>query len=103
MKKDKKYIFVGIAFMLLSILTGCGSGQYGSTNDDNVLITEAQAREIALAQVPGATAENIVEWAWDNDLGRMKYECEILYHNQEYDFEIDAIDGSILGWSVETY
>lgn len=103
MKNDKKYLLVGIAFTLLFVLTGCGSGTYGSTNDGNVLITEARAREIALEQVPGSTAEDIVEWDKDNDRGNIKYECEILYQGQEYDFEIDAADGSILGWSVETY
>lgn len=96
----RKKIFVGIALGWLLLTTGCGSGNYD--NDQNAQITEVKALEIALEQVPGATVENIVEWDRDNDRGRLKYECEILYQNQEYDFEIDATDGSILGWSVET-
>ena len=103
MKNNRKKLFSGLTFALLLTLTACGSGEYGSTSDGNVQITEAKARQIALEQVPGATIEDIVEWDKDNDRGKIKYECEIHYQNQVYDFEIDAADGSIMGWSVETY
>ena len=98
MKNIRKYLLIGTSILLLLFVTGCGTNNSG----DNVAnITEARAKEIALGQVPGATAENIVEWDRDNDRGVVQYDCEIVFQNQRYDFEIDATDGSILGWSVE--
>lgn len=96
-----KKLLVGITLGWMLLMTGCGSGDYGNSEESSTQITEVKAMEIALEQVPGATIEDIVEWDRDNDRGIMKYDCEILYQNQQYDFEIDANDGSILGWSVE--
>lgn len=98
----RKKLFMGITIGWMLLMTSCGSGDYENAKDNNRQITEVKAMELALEQVPGATIEDIVEWDTDNDRGKIKYECEILYQNQQYDFEIDATDGSILGWSVET-
>ncbi|MDO4553391.1 MAG: PepSY domain-containing protein [Bacillota bacterium] len=65
-------------------------------------ITEARAKELALAQVPGATASNIVEFKADYDDGRMEYEGTIVYNNMEYEFEIDAYSGAFRSWEVES-
>lgn len=99
----KKKLLVVITLGWTLLMTGCGSGNFGNSRNNDVQMTEVKAMEIALEQVPGATLEDVTEWDMENDRGRIKYECEILYEGQKYDFEIDATDGSILGWSVETY
>lgn len=64
-------------------------------------IGEAKAKEIALAKVPGATNNNIrIKKDYDN--GRLIYEGDIIYNTMEYEFEIDASNGTIIEWSSES-
>lgn len=65
-------------------------------------ITEAKAKEIALSQVPGATADDIWEFETDYDDGRLEYEGKIYYDHMEYEFEIDGYSGAIRNWEVES-
>lgn len=67
-----------------------------SQNPTNTIITEEDARKIALEQVSGATDEHIREFDRDYDDGRLKYEVEIFFEDKEYTFDIDAKDGTIL-------
>ena len=67
-----------------------------SQNPTNTIITEDDAKKIALEQVPGAAEEHIREFDRDYDDGRLKYEVEIFFEDKEYDFDIDAKDGTIL-------
>ncbi len=64
-------------------------------------ISQDKAREIALAQVPGATAKNMTKLTLDRDDGRLIYEIEIKYNGMEYDFEINAADGVILDMDMD--
>lgn len=64
-------------------------------------ITEDKAKEIALAKVPGATAENIREFKKELDDGREEYDGKIVYNNMEYEFEIDARTGEIIKWETD--
>ena len=64
-------------------------------------ITDAKAKEIALAKVPGAKEGDIREFEKERDDGKDKYEGKIYYENQEYEFEIDARSGEIIKWEVE--
>ncbi|MBC8546644.1 PepSY domain-containing protein [Clostridiaceae bacterium NSJ-31] len=64
-------------------------------------ISEQKAKELALSQVPGATANDILEFEVDHDDGRMEYEGKILYDGMEYEFEIDAYSGAIRSWEAE--
>ncbi|MCD8100374.1 MAG: PepSY domain-containing protein [Oscillospiraceae bacterium] len=66
------------------------------------IITEARAKEIALAQVAGATAANIREFELDRDDGQVQYEGKIIYNGMEYEFEIDAYSGAIRSWDAES-
>ncbi len=66
------------------------------------LITEARAKEIALAQVAGATAADIREFELDRDDGQVQYEGKIIYNGMEYEFEIDAYSGAIRSWDAES-
>lgn len=63
--------------------------------------TEAEARSIALAKVPGAKASDCSLWL-DNDDGRLIYEGKIIFNQMEYEFEIDAYSGTILEWEAES-
>lgn len=67
----------------------------------NTIISEEDARKIALEQVAGATDEHILEFDRDYDDGRVKFEIEIFFENKEYTFDIDAKDGTILGREVD--
>ena len=73
-----------------------------SGSQSGAAISEARARELALAQVPGASESNIRKVELDRDDGRLEYEVEIVYNHMEYDFEIDASTGAILSRDVES-
>lgn len=68
-----------------------------STSDK--VIGEDKAKEIVLKKVPGAT---ITEFKLDEDDGRLVYEGEAYLNQTEYDFEINAVDGTVLKWESET-
>lgn len=63
--------------------------------------TEAEVQAIALAKVPGATA-NDIRMTLDRDDGKLRYEGKIIYDGMEYEFEIDAYSGAILEWDAES-
>ncbi|HJC57799.1 MAG TPA: PepSY domain-containing protein [Candidatus Eisenbergiella intestinipullorum] len=73
-----------------------GASGTQSSGSQGVSISEADAKSLALAQVPGATEENITKFGQDRDDGRTVYEIEILYDFAEYDIEIDANTGEIV-------
>lgn len=64
-------------------------------------LTAAEAKALALAQVPGATEADIREFSTDRDDGRLEYEGEIVYSGSKYEFEIDGYSGTIRSWEVE--
>ena len=64
-------------------------------------ISADDAKAIALAQVPGASASDIWEFETDRDDGRIQYEGKIVYGGMEYEFEIDGYSGAIRNWEVE--
>ena len=66
-------------------------------------VTADQAKEKALAQVPGATVNDIYEFETDYDDGRLQYEGKIIYDGMEYEFEIDGYSGSIREWESERF
>lgn len=72
-----------------------------SHNPVNTIISEEDARKIALEQVSGATDEHIREFDRDYDDGKLKYEIEIFFEDKEYTFDIDARDGAILEREAE--
>lgn len=65
-------------------------------------ITEAEAKKIALAQVPGAKESDIREFEVDYDDGRLEYDGSIYFGELEYEFEIDGYSGAIRSWEVES-
>lgn len=80
------------------------STQNTNTNtavDTSAAVSIDTARQTALSQVPGATADNI-RINTDYDDGRLIYEGKIIYNNVEYDFEIDGNTGNITEWEAES-
>ena len=72
----------------------------GTTQNVNVQISEADAKAAALERVPGATEQDL-RMELDRDDGKYIYEGDIIYHQKEYEFEIDANTGNFLKWSEE--
>ena len=64
-------------------------------------ISAEEAKALALAQVPGASASDIREFETDRDDGRVEYEGKIVYGGMEYEFEIDGYSGAIRSWEAE--
>ncbi len=76
------------------------NGGTGADTAANVAVSEADARKAALDRVPGATDADIrMELEFDD--GYYIYEGDIIYEQKEYEFEIDAQNGSFLKWSEE--
>ncbi len=75
---------------------------YFQSSGSDSEITAEEAKTLALAQVPGATESDIIEFKTDRDDGRIEYEGEILYSGMKYEFEIDGYSGAIRSWEVET-
>ena len=80
--------------------TAAATTASGAQNNDDGSISEEEASSIALAEVSGATAEEL-RIHKDNDDGRNIYEGSIYHDGVEYDFEIDAASGAIIDWSSE--
>ena len=75
-----------------------GIGSSGSSGGSAAISTE-QAKQIALARVPGATDIRI---HLDRDDGRLEYEGSIYYGSWEYEFTIDATTGAIREWERDS-
>lgn len=69
---------------------------------NSATISEATAKQTALARVSGATEKDIYEWKLDYDDGRPEYEGKIIYGGTEYEFTIDAASGNVTEWEAET-
>ncbi len=65
------------------------------------MMTAEEAKELALAQVPGAAAGNLFEFEADYEDGHTEYEGKIIYNGMEYEFEIDAYSGTFRSWEAE--
>lgn len=75
------------------------SSQPASAKD----IGEAAAKQIALEHAGVAEADASYLWvSRDYDDGRLEYEVEFFSGSKEYDYDIDAADGSILSFDSET-
>lgn len=75
------------------------SSQPASAKD----IGEAAAKQIALEHAGIAEADASYLWvSRDYDDGRLEYEVEFFSGSKEYDYDIDAADGSILSFDSET-
>lgn len=96
-----------LTLLILTLLFGgCGSNSNSGTNTNTQpnttsMLTEQEAKQIALQQVPGATEDNIVEFRKDIDDTIAEYEGEIHYNGMEYEFSIHAYEGTVMEWDEE--
>ena len=74
------------------------SGSSGSASSGNY-ITAERAQQIALAECPSGSTVYKCQFDWDD--GRAEYEVEIRNGWTEYDFEIDAVTGTILSRDID--
>lgn len=72
-----------------------------NSDTQNTGISEAEAEEIALEKVPGATSDDI-RIKLERDDGRLTYEGDIRYDGMEYEFEINAENGKVISWESES-
>ena len=72
-------------------------------SDGDSKISAQKAKELALAQVPGAGLDDILEFETDHEDGRIQYEGKIVYEGMEYEFEIDAYSGAFRSWEAEPF
>lgn len=75
--------------------------QESGTKTSSREISEEEAAKIALDKVPGASEKDL-RLKKDYEDGRVVYEGSIVYKEQEYEFEIDANNGTILEWDQES-
>ncbi len=69
-----------------------------STPTQSINILDEEAKQIALNSVQGT----ITEFSQDFDEHIPKYEVSIINDDMEYKYESSAIDGAIIGYSVES-
>ena len=72
-----------------------------ATASGTASITEAEAKALVLAQVPGAAEENFLEFKTYYDDGRLEYEGELFYDGMKYEFTVDGYSGTIREWESE--
>lgn len=95
-KNISRTMKVGAAAAIALMVAGVSVYAAGSGG-----ISEAEAKQIALAEVQGADSSHITHFRKDKDDGRTEYDIEIIYGGYEYDFEISAKDGTIFDRSKE--
>ena len=61
-------------------------------------ISYEKAKEIAIAKVGGGTVKEI---DLDRENGRLVYEVEVKYNEQEYEIDIDAATGEIVKYKID--
>lgn len=98
-KGKRKSLKVGVIAAIAIVVAGVSI--YATNASAGESITEAEAKQIALAEVKGADISNITKFQKDKDDGRTEYDVEIIYDGYEYDFEISAKDGTIFDQSKE--
>ena len=111
----KKIIPAFLALMLVFVLVGCGpdasvggGSSVGAGNSNNTqstlepAITAAEAKAFALSHA--ALSETDIrefEIELDRDGGPLHYDIEFKHGGYEYDYEIDASNGSVLNSSKD--
>ena len=71
----------------------------GSSASSGNYITAERAQQIALAECPSGSTVYKCQFDWDD--GRAQYEVEIRNGWTEYDFEIDAVTGTIFSRDID--
>lgn len=97
----KTLLFAIVLTIMVLIASGCTMGQ--NDTDTSKFIGADRAKEIALKKA-GIAAEEVMfdRVELDRDDGIWCYEVEFRKDHTEYDARIKAIDGTVLGWEIDT-
>ena len=85
--------------VVLTTADRSASQQGGASASTSDYIGVERAKEIALAECPSGSTVYKCQFDWDD--GRAEYEVEIRNGWTEYDFEIDAVTGTIIGRDID--
>ena len=64
-------------------------------------MTVAEAKELVLSYIPGATETNITAFFVNTADGKMEYNGTVTYLGVKFEFSIDAYSGSFRTWNAE--
>lgn len=95
---DREWDDFSLSRPTTSTSTSTSTGTSTSTSTSG-LISEARAKEIALAKAPSGVTMVKCKLDWDD--GRYVYEIEMRSGRTEYDCEINASTGTIVKWDVD--
>lgn len=70
------------------------------TPTEQEMLTRDQILSMITKKVPGINTSSI-ELELDKEDGKLIYEGEFIYNQLEYEFEINALNGTFLKWSIE--
>jgi Predicted membrane protein len=77
------------------------ANQSANTSNATASITETEAKALVLAKVEGAVESDV--WIkLDREDGRLVYEGKVIFNRMEYEFELDANNGTFYSWEVES-
>lgn len=76
-------------------VTGEHTNKITSTNQ---YIGEDAAKKIVIAKVTGSAIGDITEFYLEHDDGKAEYDGKMYFKNVKYEFEINAVDGTVLEW-----
>ena len=103
-KKILSITLLSIMVLGVSVAVNAKSkNKYNRNITSNSYIGVNRAMNIALKKVPGANNSHMKKIHLDRENGRMVYEGEIYYNGQEYEFDIDASTGEVIGTEVKHY
>lgn len=82
--------------------TGTNSGATNTNTNTGSYIGEAKAKEIALSHAGvSASQATFVRSQFEYDDGRAVYDVDFWSGNKEYDYEIDALSGTIVSYDFD--
>lgn len=100
-----KILILTSIISLSTFFTSCGNVDYNKTNNSSEITLE-EAKKIALkhSNLEGSQV-SFIKAKYELDDGIGKYDIEFNYNNQEYDYEINASNGSIIeyDYDIENY
>lgn len=102
----KKTLIASILIGSSITISGCSTQKITNNNVVNNEITLEEAKEIALRNANLNESEvTFINSRLETDNGIKKYDIEFYHENKEYDYEINALDGSIIemDFDVENY
>ena len=87
--------FILVAVMVIFAFAGCSKNE-----PEAELITDTQAKEVAVEQVEGATVEEVSDCTLTED--NQLYQVVIMHDIYQFDINVNALDGTVVAIESET-